>query len=173
MAILAAVDGEQLPSETVEVGVDLARQFGEELVVLHVMPQVTFEEFESATSPGGGSFDLPLAGSLSYAGTDGSEGSRTTSGDTPFSVEDGQREAAGVAQSVVDETLDDQLDVVTVGQVGEPTAEILEEAGRREARYLVIGGQQRTPVGKAVFGSTTQSILLNADRPVVTVMHEG
>lgn len=172
MAILAAVDGEQLPSATVDVGADLARAFDEELVVLHVMPQETFEEFAAATSPGGGSFDLPLAGSLSYAGTGRSEESRAAPGDTAFSVEDGQREAASVAQSVVDETLDDQLDVVTAGQVGEPTAEILDEAERRDARYLVIGGQQRTPVGKAVFGSTTQSILLDADLPVVTVMHE-
>jgi nucleotide-binding universal stress UspA family protein len=50
--------------------------------------------------------------------------------------------------------------------------EILGEADRRSVEYLVIGGRKRTPVGKAVFGSKTQSILLTAACPVVTVMSE-
>lgn len=170
MAILAAVDGEQLPSETVEVAAELARKFDEELVVLHVMPQEAFDELEEASSSESRSLNFPLAAGVSYG--DGRDKSGSSSGDDPFSIEDGQREAEGVAQSVVDETLDDRRDVVAVGQVGEPTQEIIAEAERRDARYLVIGGRRRTPVGKAVFGSTTQSILLNAELPVMTVMRE-
>ncbi len=171
MAILAAVDGEEVPSETVEVAGELARQFGEELVVLHVMPQEAFDELEEASSPESRSLEFPLAAGVSYGG-DGRDGSAASEGNSRFSIEDGQREAASVARSVVDGTLDDGGDVVTVGQVGEPTEEIIAEAERRDARYLVIGGRRRTPVGKAVFGSTTQSILLNAELPVMTVMRE-
>ncbi len=59
---------------------------------------------------------------------------------------------------------------VPVGLIGQPAAEILEYADEIDTRYLVIGGQKRSPVGKALFGSTTQKVLLGAERPVVTIM---
>jgi nucleotide-binding universal stress UspA family protein len=60
-----------------------------------------------------------------------------------------------------------------VGIVGESTPKaILDYADQVDARYIVIGGRKRTPVGKALTGSTTQSILLDSDVPVVTVMNE-
>jgi Universal stress protein UspA and related nucleotide-binding proteins len=60
--------------------------------------------------------------------------------------------------------------IVPVGLIGQPAPEILEYAEEHETRYIVIGGQKRSPVGKALFGSTTQQVLLGAERPVVTVM---
>ena len=62
------------------------------------------------------------------------------------------------------------LPTVAVGRIGEPAAEVLEYAGTVGTRYIVIGGQKRSPVGKALFGSTTQQILLGAELPVLTVM---
>lgn len=52
---------------------------------------------------------------------------------------------------------------------GEPSAEVLAEARANDADVIVIGGKKRSPVGKALFGSTAQSILLEADRPVTFV----
>ena len=62
---------------------------------------------------------------------------------------------------------------VPVGRIGEPAAEVLEYAETVDTRYIVIGGQKRSPVGKALFGSTTQQILLGATLPVLTVMEHG
>jgi nucleotide-binding universal stress UspA family protein len=87
-------------------------------------------------------------------------------------VQEGERSARNVAERVVEETLDEWNDVTLQGRVGEPVKEILDEAERRDASYVVIGGRKRTPVGKAIFGSTTQSLLLNAQIPVLTVMRE-
>lgn len=57
-----------------------------------------------------------------------------------------------------------------VGLSGENVADtILDYAQRVDARYIVLGGRKRSPVGKAVFGSVTQAVILNADRPVVTI----
>lgn len=86
-----------------------------------------------------------------------------------YTLEDGMTDAASVARETADAIQDREVEVETRGQVGEPTKEILDEADRMDARYLVIGSRKRSPVGKAVFGSTTQSVLLNVDRPVVAV----
>ncbi|AHG01665.1 universal stress protein UspA (plasmid) [Halostagnicola larsenii XH-48] len=64
-------------------------------------------------------------------------------------------------------------DAEPVGRVGDPAEEILARAEEVDARYIVIGGRSRSPVGKALFGSVTQSVLLDADCPVVTVMAEA
>ncbi|HKJ58740.1 MAG TPA: universal stress protein [Halobacteriales archaeon] len=90
--------------------------------------------------------------------------------DREYFVDQAAQDAARSAGWVVSGTLDDGEDVQTEGRVGEPADEIREFAEENDARFVVIGGRKRTPVGKAVFGSVTQSILLNADAPVVTVM---
>ena len=90
--------------------------------------------------------------------------------DREYFVDQAAHDAARSAGWVVSGTLDDDEDVQTEGRVGEPADEIRQFAEENDARFVVIGGRKRTPVGKAVFGSVTQSILLNADAPVVTVM---
>ena len=46
---------------------------------------------------------------------------------------------------------------------------ILELAGKSGAELLVIGARRRSPVGKLLLGSLTQSLILNADMPVLVV----
>ncbi|NHN49420.1 universal stress protein [Halostella sp. JP-L12] len=80
------------------------------------------------------------------------------------SVEDN---AAAAAADGLDEVITSDYSVV--GRVGNPGKKVVEYVNEVDARYLVVGGRARSPVGKALFGSVTQSILLNAERPVVTV----
>lgn len=54
-----------------------------------------------------------------------------------------------------------------VGLVGEPAAKVVQYATEHDARYIVVGGRKRSPTGKAIFGSVSQSILLNAKTPVI------
>jgi nucleotide-binding universal stress UspA family protein len=44
---------------------------------------------------------------------------------------------------------------------------ILDHAEEHDVDALVLGGRKRSPTGKALFGSVTQSVILNTDRPVV------
>lgn len=74
--------------------------------------------------------------------------------------------AARIASTVTDE-------FHPVGLIGRPAAEVVSYADSEDTRYLVIGGTRRSPAGKAVFGSATQFILLNASCPVVTVLSDG
>lgn len=171
MTILAAVDGENVPSEPLEVARDLARDLAEELVVMHVMRSETFESIRESET---GSYSLlqGLVGpEFSSRGGRDTGGSETGREDETYNVEYAERDAERTAQRVVTGTLDEESDVTFRGHVGDPAEQILGEADRIDARFLVIGGRKRTPVGKAVFGSITQSILLNAELPVVTVMH--
>lgn len=58
-----------------------------------------------------------------------------------------------------------------VGRVGKNrVAAILRYVDDVDARYLVVGGRKRSPTGKAIFGSVTQSVLLEAELPVLTVL---
>jgi len=165
MVILATVDGETTPDPVVRVGHEMAQAHEEPLVVLHVMPQERFEERWDAISQPGSAI-ASLAPGVQY-GRDGKTGDRSGA---EYSVEDGEAHAETVARAVIDETLDDDEDVSPLGRVGEVASEIVAEADRRDASYLVIGGRKRSPIGKTLFGSTTQSVLLGADRPVLTVM---
>jgi nucleotide-binding universal stress UspA family protein len=179
MVILAAVDGEAVPDRVVEIGNDLATSHGDDLVVLHVMSQDQFDERQETTDGGSINLGPMLDPDVSYggatqkrsAGGSGPSGP-SASGESRYDLEDGQRDAEGVARDVIEGTLGEPGAAEAVGRVGEPVEELLAEADRRDARYLVIGGRKRTPVGKAVFGSMTQSVLLSADRPVMTVMRE-
>ncbi|MFU8866326.1 universal stress protein [Natronococcus sp.] len=53
--------------------------------------------------------------------------------------------------------------------VGEPAETILAAAGERDSDAIVIGIQKRSPVGKVLFGSVAQGVILDSDRPVTTV----
>ncbi|MFW5934540.1 MAG: universal stress protein [Halolamina sp.] len=55
------------------------------------------------------------------------------------------------------------------GAVGDTSDEVLAFAGEFDADMLIVGGRGRSPAGKAVFGSTAQEILLNANCPVTYI----
>ncbi|PSP23927.1 universal stress protein [Halobacteriales archaeon QH_10_65_19] len=44
---------------------------------------------------------------------------------------------------------------------------ILDHAEEHDVDSLVLGGRKRSPAGKALFGSVTQAVILNTNRPVV------
>ena len=77
-----------------------------------------------------------------------------------------------VAVEQVHELVDGAISEYTpVGLVGEDVrAELEAYTETVDVRYLVVGRRKRSPVGKALLGSTAQSILLSADSPVVTVL---
>ena len=59
--------------------------------------------------------------------------------------------------------------VVERGDLGDPSDAVVQVAQRLDARLVVLGLRARTPVGKLVFGSTAQRIILDATCPVLAV----
>ncbi|XVH31797.1 universal stress protein [Haloferacaceae archaeon DSL9] len=52
---------------------------------------------------------------------------------------------------------------------GDPAEAILAAAAERDSDVIVVGVKKRSPVGKALFGSVAQKIILDGDRPVTVV----
>lgn len=145
MTILAAVSGEKKPDPVVATGADLAEAFDEELVLVHVMSEETFETHQ--------------------------ENMQEAEDSVEFSINQAEGLAEQTAQEVYEATLGEGP-CSTVGRVGSVVVELLDVAEELDPRFMVIGGRKRTPVGKAIFGSNTQSILLESEKPVVTVMSD-
>ena len=92
---------------------------------------------------------------------------------TPEISADDPAEPEGVAREIVESTLSDTSNVRVVGHLGDPEVRILREADDVDASYIVMGSRKQSPVGKALFGSVAQVVLLNTDRPVVVVSEDG
>lgn len=149
MAILVATDVQNIPDRVIEVGADIANAYDDELVVLHVLDEDEEDE------------PLPLdSGAYTY-------GDRQADDYNPID------HAKEIALKAANRTLGNDASVTPKGRTGTAEEEIIDEARAIDARYIVVGGRKRSPVGKAIFGSTTQSVLLSAEQPVMTVMNDG
>lgn len=59
------------------------------------------------------------------------------------------------------------IETTLIDESGDTAEDILEEAEDRDVDAIVLGTRKRSPIGKAIFGSVTQEVILNTDRPVV------
>jgi nucleotide-binding universal stress UspA family protein len=78
------------------------------------------------------------------------------------------------------ESVDDVEDRLTEAGVatsrrrehGDPAETIIEVADELDVDNITMSGRRRSPTGKMLFGSTTQSVLLAADCPVTVILDE-
>lgn len=79
-------------------------------------------------------------------------------------VESVRNAASNIAEEAA-KSLDGSFE--TVGLSGNPAEEVVNYAHEQDAQYIVVAGRKRSAAGKALFGSVAQSILMNAECPVV------
>ncbi|WP_227378947.1 universal stress protein [Haladaptatus halobius] len=75
-------------------------------------------------------------------------------------------ESVAVASDYLEER---GISVSETGASGDPADEILDVARNLGADQIVVGGRKRSPVGKAVFGSVAQDVILRSPFPVLVV----
>lgn len=95
-------------------------------------------------------------------------------------AESGDREKARASIEEIIENAVEDRDAVTLRLVeesggrtelpsGRVADAVLRVADNIDAEYIVVGTRKKTPVGKVMLGSVAQTVLLNAEVPVLTV----
>lgn len=64
------------------------------------------------------------------------------------------------------------VDYAIRGEIGNAEEEIVRVAESIDADRVFVGGRNRSPTGKAVFGSVSQAVMLSSPCPVTFVRHE-
>jgi len=75
-------------------------------------------------------------------------------------------------RDIRDRLVEADVECDVAGRVGEHGESIVGLAGEADADLAVVGGRKRSPTGKAVFGSTAQTVLLSAPCPVTFVRRD-
>ena len=89
-----------------------------------------------------------------------------------YAFDDEDREAETAPRQIpggrvaYDRLQEARIPVEQVSRVGDPATTILEVAKETDADHIVLGGRKRSPARSLLFGSVTQAVLLDADRPV-------
>lgn len=96
---------------------------------------------------------------------------------TVFHVFRDNPEGASVAQVATVHAVRDVLDEAGIDyslaeSSGDPAVEIIDHAADVDADCICVSGRRRSPAGKALFGSTAQGVILDADRPVLVAPPE-
>jgi len=142
---LAVVDASEAAKELVREAGQLAGGVGAELVLLHVTSEDDYNARREAME------SIPDR-SVSYHRSQADEGARQ------------------FARDVANDALDDvDVDYDVVGTVGERVDRVLGVAADRDCDHIFVAGRKRSPTGKAVFGDTTQRIILDFDGAVTVV----
>jgi nucleotide-binding universal stress UspA family protein len=143
MVIIAAIDRSDRVSSVLEEAEVLAEAFGEPLHIVHAISRSEFIDLEQ-TAYEEERKSLSMEEIRSFA-TDYAESS-----------------AEGIT-----------IDYEPIGLVGQPADEIITYSTETDAKYIVVAPKKRSPTGKALFGSVAQSVILNADCPVVTTVSQA
>jgi nucleotide-binding universal stress UspA family protein len=69
--------------------------------------------------------------------------------------------------AVADHLESEGVGVEAMSRTGDPATEILRAAQDVDADLILLGGRKRSPLGSVLFGSVSQEVTLDADRPVV------
>ncbi|QZP39450.1 universal stress protein [Halobaculum magnesiiphilum] len=86
------------------------------------------------------------------------------------SINDEIGELQGLPETVttVRDAVDDLgVPVEVTERTGDAAEEVLAEAEERDADAILLAARKRSPAGKALFGSVTQRIIIDGERPVI------
>lgn len=141
---LVVVEGTEATKAIVRQAAEITDGIGAELILLHVTSEDEFADRADALAR------IP-----------------------DFDVDYGVKRAIDGAQQFADdigrEVVGDAVEFKAVGRIGDGADAILAEADRLDADHVFISGPKRSPAGKALFGDTTQQVILGFEGPVTVL----
>lgn len=142
---LAVVDASETAKDLVREAGELAGGVDATLVLVHVTDEEEYNEKRDAMAK------IP-EGSVSYSRDQAEQG------------------ASQFARDVANDVLADvDVDFEPVGRVGDRVETVLNTAEDLDCDHIFLAGRKRSPTGKAVFGDTTQRIILDFEGAVTVV----
>jgi nucleotide-binding universal stress UspA family protein len=78
----------------------------------------------------------------------------------------GSPQRVGSVRRAIEYLEEHGVDVTIREDSGETAEDIIKTADNEAVDLIVLGGRKRSPASKLLFGSVSQSVLLNTDRPV-------
>lgn len=85
----------------------------------------------------------------------------------------GSAQRVGSVRRAAEHLEEHDVDVTIREESGETAQDIIDVADNDDVDLIVLGGRKRSPAGKVLFGSVSQSVLLNTDRPVAITGGKG
>jgi nucleotide-binding universal stress UspA family protein len=138
-------------TELLEEAGELAAGVGANLTVLALMTEDEFEDTREA---------LDVVAQEEH-----------TSYDDSVVLDAARNEARDVVKELyADLDLEWEVTGAIVGDGDSEAENVLEIADDRDVDHVFLSGQKRSPTGKAVFGDRAQSVILNFDGPVTTLL---
>jgi nucleotide-binding universal stress UspA family protein len=151
--IVCPTDFSEPSRQGLEVAQELARHFGAELVLVHVVDPVPVLQSMGPMSPTG------------------------TAGRVPFNVSAYQellkQNASEQLEALAQERVAPEVVLSKVITLGKPEAAIVELAAKVEADLIVIATHGRTGVRRFLFGSVAEKVVRTAGCPVLTIQAEA
>lgn len=95
----------------------------------------------------------------------------TGEGGPTVDMDPAREEATETARKIAD-GVEGHGEFRAVGLIGDAPQQLLDYSAEHDAECIVVSARKRSSLGQALFGSVSQSLLLNADRPVVAAPHE-
>lgn len=86
------------------------------------------------------------------------------------SVDELTERAKETTAELGDEVLGEDVSYTVEVLFGELPDDLLAKAAELDCDHVFIAGEKRSPTGKVLFGDTTQSVLLNFDGPVTSLI---
>ncbi|ELZ26805.1 UpsA domain-containing protein [Halosimplex carlsbadense 2-9-1] len=93
-----------------------------------------------------------------------------TAYDDSVVIDAAKKQARETAKDMFDDDVDYRVIGARIGDGESEADRILEVADDNGVDHVFITGQKRSPTGKAVFGDRVQSIILNFDGPVTSLL---
>lgn len=141
------------------------------VVVGHVLSESTFESAAEHLSESGGGEADPETAPRPDPGTGTLSARMADREEAPSDIDDPDTvvRQLQMVRDLVDELTTAGVDFEVRGAVGDPAEELLAMASDLSADFVLVGGRQKSPASKALFGSVSERIIREADCPVITL----